>query len=649
MSGPTELSGGRPYIDFEVLRAADVPEFESEYSKDYWDLVFEQLGKRALFKFGMVFLTLLYGVAAFAPLLANGKPLSIESVAIGEFSRAARVSPMASSAVGVMGQTEEEFAAEASSGPEDAPATRYEKISAEYDAAMLRVTTMRRMLPDEKAALLDPFVAAFEAGLESLKDGDDAAALAGFEEAKTISRELRGELRAFDPERPDREGIHLVARSASPLLESIAAWEVFLMTIWLLVATWPIWNRVCNAVVLRGDRERVRSARRWKLGAVLLVAVVSAIGWHARYGPVAGFDASDYKSGITDGSIVLLAAGETTASLAPPPAPEGGDEGGEESGDGGEAAVEEAAAPERDVSGLVTWALIPYSYDELHEDEVFRAPTWTAAGELDPETGRSVVAMERMDESDDTGVSAEASPVQVRAGEPPLNDPWRHLLGTDASGRDILTRMIWGARISLSVGILSALLLTIIGVVMGSLAGYFGGWVDTLIMRGIEILQTIPALFLILLALAFTPPGTIPPMFAVVIVIAVVRWTGVARLVRGEFMRLRDQEFVVAAEALGFSSRRTIFRHVLPNAMSPVLVAAAFSVAAGILTESAVSFLGLGIKEPQASWGGVVNESRNVDLWWIQVFPGLAIFVTVTCYNLVGDAIRDAMDPKQRV
>lgn len=634
MSEPVKQSGGRPHIDFEILRGADVPVFESEYSKDYWDLVFEQLGRRALFKVGIAVLTLLYGVAAFAPLLANGKPLAIESVAIGEFGRAARVSPMASSAVGVMEQTEEEYAATVDPRTEDAPATRYEKIQTEFDAAMLRVETMRRMLPPEEAAALDPFVAAFQRGLDALESGDDAAALEGFEEARTISRELRRELRAFDPDRPDRGGIHLVARRATPLLESIAAWEVFLMAVWVLIATWPLWNRLVNRVVLGGDRDRVRGARRWKLAAVVAVALVCAFGWRARFGPVAGFDATDYKSGITDGSIVLLAAGETTEALVPAL-----DEDGEPLED----------APERDVTGLVTWAPIPYSYDELHEDEVFRAPTWTAAGELDPETGKSVVAMARMDETDDTGVSAEASPVTVRAGEPPLNDPWRHVLGTDASGRDILTRMVWGARISLSVGILSALLLTIIGVVMGSVAGYFGGWVDTLIMRGIEILQTIPALFLILLALAFTPPGTIPPMFAVVIVIAVVRWTGVARLVRGEFMRLRDQEFVVAAEALGFSSRRTIFRHVLPNAMSPVLVAAAFSVAAGILTESAVSFLGLGIKEPQASWGGVVNESRNVDLWWIQVFPGLAIFLTVTCYNLVGDAIRDAMDPKQRV
>ena len=202
---------------------------------------------------------------------------------------------------------------------------------------------------------------------------------------------------------------------------------------------------------------------------------------------------------------------------------------------------------------------------------------------------------------------------------------------------------------SLSVGILSAALLTIIGVIIGSLAGYFGGWVDIGIMRGIEILQSIPAFFLILLALAFTDPETVPPMFAIVLVIAIVRWTGVARLVRGEFLRLREQEFVVASQALGFSSRRTIFKHVLPNAMSPVLVAAAFSVAAGILTESAVSFLGFGIREPDASWGAIVNESRNPENWWIQMFPGVAIFVTVTCYNLVGDAIRDAMDPKMKV
>ena len=208
--------------------------------------------------------------------------------------------------------------------------------------------------------------------------------------------------------------------------------------------------------------------------------------------------------------------------------------------------------------------------------------------------------------------------------------------------------MIWGSRTSLTVGILSAFLLTLIGVFFGSLAGYFGGWVDVVIMRLIEILQSIPAFYLILMTVAFIPSGVIKPIFAIVIVIALIRWTGTARLVRGEFLRLRDQEFVVAARALGFSNMRTIFRHVLPNAMSPVLVSAAFAVAAGILTESAISFLGFGIKPPEASWGSLVNETKNPSYWWIQVFPGVMIFVTVTCYNLVGDAIRDAMDPKMK-
>ncbi|MDP6954915.1 MAG: ABC transporter permease, partial [Planctomycetota bacterium] len=189
-------------------------------------------------------------------------------------------------------------------------------------------------------------------------------------------------------------------------------------------------------------------------------------------------------------------------------------------------------------------------------------------------------------------------------------------------------------------------LLTILGVIIGSLAGYFGGWVDILIMRTIEVLQSIPAFFLILLVMAFTDPAIIPPIFAIVIVIALIRWTGVARLVRGEFLRLREQEFVLAANALGFSSRRTIFRHVLPNAMGPIIVSAAFSVASGILTESAISFLGFGTQAPKASWGSLVNESQSPEHWWIQIFPGLVIFLTVTCYNLAGDAVRDALDPK---
>lgn len=616
----------RPRIDFESMRAAETPEFGSQYAKGYWDLVFEQLGRRWLFKVGIALLTLLYGVAAFAPLLANDRPLVVESVAIGDFKRATRVSPMAGEAGKTAALTEKAYQASIQDSLGVSPPSRAAKVRTEYDAAMLRVATMKSMLTDADAAKLDPFVASFELGLEKLEAGDGDGATAALAEAKKIARALRKELKPYDPKKPKAGGLPLLSRRTTPLLQSIAAWEVLLMSIWVLIAVWPIWNPLVNLLLLFRNKDRIRAARKYKVIAVLVLGVVGAGLWRSEFGEVAEFDVANYKGGITKGSIILLEAGKTTADLTE-------EDVAEDSG--------------RDTSKLVVWAPVPYGYDELHEDEKFRPPTWTSRAERDPETGRPI----HVDAGgeDATGVRSVSIPVQIRAAEPGLNHPWRHGLGTDESGRDILTRMIWGARISLSVGILSALLLTIIGVVIGSIAGFFGGRVDSIIMRFIEVLQTIPALFLILLALAFTPPGTIPPMFAVVIVIAVVRWTGVARLVRGEFMRLREQEFVVASRALGFSSARTIFKHVLPNAMSPVLVAAAFSVAAGILTESAVSFLGLGIKEPQASWGGVVNESKSSAHWWIQIFPGLAIFITVTCYNLVGDAIRDAMDPKMKV
>lgn len=607
----------------------DEPVFKSTYAKDYWDIVFEQLGKRALFKVGVVVLTLLYGVAAFAPLLANDKPFHVDSVDIGGFKKATRVRPMVSEALKVVEMTDEAYEASIADSDGASPPTRVLKVQTELDAAELRVDTMRSMLPEDQAAPLVAFVETFEGALAALEDGDGEKAATLLGEAKDSARSIGREFKPLDPAKPDRGGIELLSTRKYPLYNSIAAWEVFLMSLWILVALWPLWNWTVNTILLRRNRDRIRGARKPKLLACIALAAVAAGAWYGKFGPVEDFGAVNYKSGITSGSIALLEAGKTSAALVP-------------GADGAEAQA--AADP---VAGLVQWAPIAYGYAELHEDEKFRPPTWTRRSERDPETGRPLHI--EIEEEEVTGVVAESKPVEIRAAEFPLNHPWRHALGTDESGRDVLARMIWGARTSLSVGILSALLLTLIGVVIGSIAGFFGGLVDDVIMRGIEVLQSIPALFLILLALAFTPPGTIPPMFAIVIVIAVVRWTGVARLVRGEFMRLRDQEFVIAARALGFSARRTIFKHVLPNAMSPVLVAAAFSVASGILTESAVSFLGLGIKEPDASWGGVVNESRNPQNWWIQVFPGLAIFLTVTCYNLVGDAIRDAMDPKMKI
>ncbi len=222
----------------------------------------------------------------------------------------------------------------------------------------------------------------------------------------------------------------------------------------------------------------------------------------------------------------------------------------------------------------------------------------------------------------------------------------RYWMGTDGNGRDLLTRMIWGARISLTVGFVAVAIYVLIGVFLGALAGYFRGWVDLIISRAIEIMECFPSFFLILAVLAFLQPS----MWNIMIVIGITSWTVEARLVRGEFLRLADQEFVLAARGLGVSDYRTIFRHILPNGLAPVLVAASFGIASAILIESSLSFLGFGISIPIPSWGGILNEAReSFRYWWITLFPGLAIFSTVTAYNLIGEGVRDAIDPRLKV
>ena len=219
-------------------------------------------------------------------------------------------------------------------------------------------------------------------------------------------------------------------------------------------------------------------------------------------------------------------------------------------------------------------------------------------------------------------------------------------MGTDGIGRDVCSRMIWGGRISLSVGIVAVSIYLSIGVIVGSMAGFFRGWVDIVISRIIEIVICFPSFFLILTIVAFMGPG----VFKIMVVIGITGWTGVARLVRGEFLRLSDQEFVLAGRALGYSSPRIILRHILPNAMAPVLVSATFGIAGAILTESALSFLGFGIQVPTPSWGGILSSGRDslIRAPFLIVFPGIAIFITITAYNLVGEAFRDASDPRLR-
>ena len=220
----------------------------------------------------------------------------------------------------------------------------------------------------------------------------------------------------------------------------------------------------------------------------------------------------------------------------------------------------------------------------------------------------------------------------------------QHFLGTDRQGRDVFTRLLYGTRISLTIGVVAVSIYTAIGLILGSLAGYFGGRVDTIILRMIEIMMCFPVLFLILTLVGFIQE---PSIFHIMLIIGFTGWTGIARLVRGEFLRLRNLDFVQAAVALGFTRTRIIFRHVLPNAVQPVFVAATFGVAGAILVEATLSFLGVGpVGAP--SWGQILNDGRSTQQTALILSSGFAIFVTISLLNLIGEGLRDATDPKMR-
>lgn len=219
-----------------------------------------------------------------------------------------------------------------------------------------------------------------------------------------------------------------------------------------------------------------------------------------------------------------------------------------------------------------------------------------------------------------------------------------HLMGTDGLGRDVWSRMLFGARISLMVGILAVGISTIIGIVLGAISGYFRGWVDVVIMRSVDVMLSIPTFFLILAVIAFLTPS----IWNIMIVIGLTSWMGVTRLVRAEFLSLQGREFVLAAKTLGAKDFRLIFIHLLPNSLTPIIVSSVLGIASAVLVESGLSFLGLGVQAPQASWGNILADGRVYIqfAWWLSLFPGIAILITVLGYNLLGEGLRDALDPR---
>lgn len=228
----------------------------------------------------------------------------------------------------------------------------------------------------------------------------------------------------------------------------------------------------------------------------------------------------------------------------------------------------------------------------------------------------------------------------------PFENPSKqHWLGTDKLGRDVMAGIVHGSRISLSVGFVAVGIAVVIGVSLGALAGFFGSWVDLIISRVFEIMLAVPMFFLLITIAALLPPS----IFLTMAIIGLTGWVGIARFTRNEFLKIRNLDYVTAALALGVSARKIMFRHILPNALAPILVSVVLGVASAILLESSLSFLGIGVPADTVTWGSILNEARsNTFAWWLAVFPGAAIFITVLAYYSVGEGLREALDPRLR-
>lgn len=236
------------------------------------------------------------------------------------------------------------------------------------------------------------------------------------------------------------------------------------------------------------------------------------------------------------------------------------------------------------------------------------------------------------------------SPDAINVDEILLPPSLKHPFGTDALGRDLFARVLYGGRISLLVGFVAEGIAIIIGVLLGSISGYFGGKTDNIIMRFVDIMLCFPVFFLILSVVAYVEPT----IWNIMLIIGLTGWMPVARLVRAEFLSLREREFVLYEKVIGLSPWKIILKHMLPNALNPVIVSAAFGIAGAILVETSLSFIGLGVQPPTPSWGNILTSGKDMlgVAWWVSLFPGSFILISVLCYNLIGEGLKDAINPR---
>ena len=547
-----------------------------------WSLVLREFRKRKLAVFSGWVIIFLVAVSVFAPFIANNKPLWYRGVNRQEIDESIRTITTLSLKISRLSDE----------------LTPEEISNARREAKVIRETG--RFITGRL-----PLDLRIEFAEQANQIADLAATAVDDPAVRADLKTLRSEFRSSYRNVSD----HLSTKSYWPVLGSLVWSEIVFMLFTVILIFGRFWKPLA---------ERFDPAGKKKLIPIIYLALPLMGGLIWKLTVPERVDITPYRSGVM--------------------------------------AEAENASDADVIYESVIWPPVPFALDENNLDNLFSEPAYfkgVTASVLTPVEHQKLETEEEQRQKKLKQAKAannEQLIEELEAEENPrhASEPWSkpHIMGTDDSGRDLLTRMIWGGRVSLAVGIVSVSIALTIGIIVGSIAGYFRGTVDILISRVIEIVICFPSFFLILAIIAFLGPG----IFKIMMVIGLTSWTGIARLVRGEFLRLTNQEFVLAGKALGYSPWRIIFRHILPNAMAPVLVSATFGVAGAILTESALSFLGLGISVPTPSWGGILSTGRNyiIDAPWIIFYPGMAIFITITSYNLVAEAFRDAADPRLR-